>query len=354
MTAHRAYTTTGIRMSVSVRAVGQTGVMSNAGPQPGWGSTPQQITDAPRLNPAQQQVLDNLGSTDRPTFRDDLREHLRFELEDALGETISEAFADSDEKLFISKHKLSMLHGCETRFIAEEQAEFSWTVPSARGTVAHKAIELLITRRGNPTPIELTEDAMDRLEADNRSISEFIQTMAESERADLVGKVNSFVSTFVETFPPLSHKWVPVAESRVRADLCADKLALQGVIDLSLGRARGNEAGKVLIDLKTGAPHVSHIEDLRFYSLLETMKVGVPPRLLVNYYLEAGEPRTEVVTEDLLWSTAMRVADAVHKLIELTVGSREPTVAASGICRFCPALNQCDTGEAYLKARDDD
>lgn len=327
--------------------------MSEAGAAAAWGTTPEQITQAPRLNPAQQQVLDELGTTDRPEFRDDLREHLKFELEEALADIISESFADTDEKLFVSKHKLSMLHGCEARFIAEEQAEFSWSVPSARGTVAHKAIELLITRRGNPTPIELTEDAMDRLEADNRSISEFIQTMDEAERADLVGKVNNFVSTFVETFPPLSRKWIPVAESRVRADLCGDKLTMQGAIDLSLGRARGNEAGKVLIDLKTGAPNVSHIEDLRFYALLETLKIGVPPRLLVNYYLEAGEPRTEAVTEDLLWSTSMRVVDAVHKLIELTVGEREPTLSPSGICRFCPALDGCDTGETFLKNRDD-
>lgn len=324
--------------------IGHTRTMSDAEPS---------LLEGPRLNPAQQQVLDELGTTDRPTFRDDLRDHLRHELEEAIGEAVSDAYADTDETLYLSKHKLSMLHGCETRFLAEEKAEFEWTVPSARGTVAHKAIELLVTRRGNPSPIELTEDAMSRLEADNRSISGFIQQLSEAERADLVGKVNNFVSTFVETFPPLSHKWIPVAESRVRADLCGDKVILQGAIDLSLGRARGIEAGKVLIDLKTGQPHQSHIEDLRFYSLLETMKLGVPPRLLVNYYLEAGQPRTEKVTEDLLWSTAMRVVDAVHKYLDLETGSREPTLSPSGICRFCPALEECDTGEKYLADRDD-
>lgn len=312
----------------------------------------QQITEAPRLNPAQQQVLDELGTTERPTFRDDLRDHLRFEIEQAIEEAISDAYADTDEKLFLSKHKIGMLHGCETRFLAEEAAEFSWNVPSARGTVAHKAIELSITRRGNPTPIELTEDAMARLEADNRSISEFIQNLNEADRADLVGKVNSFVSTFMETFPPLSRKWRPVAESRVRADLCGDKVALQGAIDLSLGHARGNQAGKVLIDMKTGAPHVSHIEDLRFYALLETMKTGVPPRLLVNYYLEAGQPRSEAVTEDMLWSTSMRVVDAIHKYLDLRAQTREPTIIPSGICRFCPVLKECNTGLKHLESRD--
>lgn len=314
--------------------------------------TEHSLVAAPALNPAQQQVLDELGSTDRPTFRDDLRDHLRHEIHEAVTEAVSSSYGDTEESLFLSKHKLSMLHGCETRFIAEEQAEFAWTVASARGTVAHKAIELLIGRRGNPTPLELTEDAMGRLEADNRSISEFIQQLDEAERADLVGTVNNFVSTFVETFPPISRKWVPVAESRVRADLCDDNVVLQGAIDLSLGRARGTEAGKVLIDLKTGRPHASHLEDLRFYSLLETMKIGVPPRLLVNYYLEAGQPRTEAVTEDLLWSTAKRVVDAIHKFIELRDNTREPTLSPSGICRFCPAFDHCETGQGHIQAQE--
>lgn len=310
-----------------------------------------QIPETPKLNPAQQQVLDELGATNRPVFRDDLRDHLRSQLVESLT-PIAEAV--EDPPLYVSKRKLSMIHGCETRYQADQAATFEWSVPSARGTVAHKAIEILVSRRGNPHPLDLVNEALDRLELDERSLGDFIRSLDEAERAELVGAVNDFVSTFVDTFPPLKRAWIPVAESRARAELCDDRITMQGVIDLSLGRARGNEAGKVLIDLKTGRPHPSHIEDLRFYALLDTLKLGTPPRLLVNYYLEAGEPRREAVTEDLLWSTAKRTVDAVAKMVELDAGLRIATRTPSGACRFCPVLDDCSEGQDHLRADDED
>ncbi len=328
-------------------------VLSNAAPSnsvpsntaPSNAASSNAVPSKPRLNPAQQQVLDELGSTDRPTFRDDLRDHLREELEESLEPMAAEL---EDPPLIIAKRTLSMVHGCEARYLADKSTEFEWSIPIARGTVAHKAIELLVARRGNPTPLDLVDDAMSRLEFDDKSISPFLQSLTEAERADLLGQVNDLIANFMESFPPLERTWVPVAESRSRAEFCDDQLTLKGVVDLTLGRPRGNEAGRVLIDLKTGRPQQTHHHDLRFYALLETLKLGVPPRLLVSYYLDAGEPRSEAVTEDLLWSTAKRVVDGVAKVVELTAQGREPTKQPSGGCRFCPLLSSCDDGQAHL------
>lgn len=310
------------------------------------------LSEGPQLNPAQQQVLDELGTLDRPVFRTNLRADLRNNLEEALLPIVSHAPAP----VFLSKRQLGMLHGCEARYIADKSDEFTWSIPSARGTVAHKAIELMVAHRGNPTPMDLVDGAMARIEADDKSLSMFIQQLTEAERAELAGRTNDFVTTFTETFPPLSRKWVPVAESSVRAMLCSDELTLLGRVDLSLGRTRGNEAGKVLIDLKTGQPSHSHLEDLRFYALLETLKIGVPPRLLVNYYLDSGTPRNEAVTEDLLWSAAQRVVDAVAKLVSLEPPDpREPTTTPGPNCRWCPLNTSCAEGIRHLDAsnRDD-
>ncbi len=312
------------------------------------------LTEPPKLNPAQQQVTDDLGAKrgERPSFRDDLREHLKHEVEETLSPLLTEV---TDLPLFVSKRALSMLHNCEARYVAEQDVEFAWTVPMARGSVAHKAIEMLVTWRGEPIPLDLVDHAMARLEISDRGVGTFIQTLDEAERAELAGRANDFVATFIETFPPLQRRWVPVAESRVRAELCEDQLALQGRVDLSLGKADGNVAGKVLIDLKTGRPSMSHAEDLRFYALLETLKVGVPPRLLVNYYLEAGEPRREEVTEDLLWSSAKRLVDAVAKLIELSSRDpRPPTTSPGPGCRWCPAADTYEDGKRYITRADDD
>lgn len=303
------------------------------------------------LNPAQQQVMDELGTTDRPAFRDDLRDHLRHEIEESLAPVVAQL--DADAEVFVSKRDLSLVHGCETRFVADNALEFEWSVPAARGSVAHKAIELMVGHRGNPTPMDLVHEAIARIEAEDRSLGQFLNTLSEGERADLAGRANDGVAVFMECFPPLERKWRPVTESRVRAEFRHGRVVLQGKVDLSLGYARGNQAGKVLIDLKTGRPFTGHIEDLRFYGLLETLRFGVPPRLLVNYYTESGTPRSEAVTEDLLWSTAKRTVDAVAKVIELTNGVREPTKTPGGSCRFCPTLTNCSEGQRQMQKSDD-
>ena len=92
------------------------------------------------LNPAQQEVLDQLGAPpeERPVFRDDLRHHLRSALETTI-EPELDAMPDGED-LFLSKHRLAMVHGCEARFLAEDDSPFEWRVPLARGTIVHKAV----------------------------------------------------------------------------------------------------------------------------------------------------------------------------------------------------------------------
>ena len=59
---------------------------------------------------------------------------------------------------------------------------------------------------------------------------------------------------------------------------------LSGKYDLTLGTSEpvgeageGMRAGKVIVDLKTGLRNLTDREDLRFYALIETLLVGVPP-----------------------------------------------------------------------------
>lgn len=314
----------------------------------------------PEYNQAQQAVIEQLGSTDKPTFRADLRDDLRDDLNQSLTEALQPLIdaTDGDEKrwpLMLNKRALGLLHGCETRYVADQTEEFNWSIPIARGSVAHKAIELLIAHRGNPTPLDLVEGAMARIENDERDLSRYVQQLSEAERADLAGQANDFVASFTDNFPPLKRQWRPVAESRVMATFVDDKLELRGRVDLSLGRATGNKAGKVLIDLKTGRPSIAHIEDLRLYALLETLKLGVPPRLIVSYYMDAGMPRPETVTEDLLWSAARRLTDGTRKLVEITKPNpqtealREPDRTPGLNCRFCPVLDTCEPGTHHVE-----
>ncbi|MDZ7732071.1 MAG: PD-(D/E)XK nuclease family protein [Acidimicrobiia bacterium] len=256
-------------------------------------------TDAGR-NPTQQQVVALLGRSraDWPDFDAGLRHELRAELEAGLA-PVADRLPEGDD-LFLSKHALTGVHGCEASYLADLDAGFAWTVPMARGQVAHKAIELSVHWRGESVPLQLVDEALARLEHADSSLADWLQTLTEVELAELRSAANERVAKFLESFPTLKSAWRPVLESPATAELCDGRVVLRGRVDLTLGRAEGTRPGKVLVDLKTGTFSPNHVDDLRFYALVETLRLGTPPRLLATFYLDSGTPRPEEVTEAVL------------------------------------------------------
>ncbi|MCB0977483.1 MAG: PD-(D/E)XK nuclease family protein [Acidimicrobiales bacterium] len=308
------------------------------------------------FTPVQQRTLEVLGATgaERPVFPADIGPRLRHDLEAGL-RTVLEDLAP-DEDLHLSKHLLQQVHGCEVKFLAEERSDegFTVTVPIARGTVAHKAVELGIHWPREPLPLELVDEAIASLTANESWLSDFLQTCSETERAELRSSAGDRVAKFFECFPPLRAKWRPVTESSQIVDLADGRIRLRGKVDLTLGQANGNQAGKVVIDLKTGGPNPAHRDDLRFYALLDTIRIGVPPRLVASFYLDMGEARTESVTEGLLDATVARTVDAAARIAALRAGTTAPVYRPSWGCRWCPVLAECETGRRWLTDEDTD
>ncbi len=301
------------------------------------------------LNPAQQDVLDILGACgdELPQFDPMLRHKLQAELEAGTCTTLADL--PDGETLCLSKHQLTAVHGCEARLVAEREVPFEWTAPLARGAVAHKAIELSVFMGASTPPIVLVEEAMASLCRNESGLADWLRRIAPRERAELQLEANDRVSKFVECFPPLKSNWVPVTESRLRVELFEGRILLLGRVDLTLGRAQGTTAKKVIIDLKTGgfAPH--HIDDLRFYALLEALRVGVPPRLVATYYLDSGRPYAERVTEAVLRAAVARVRDGAQRLVGLLHGSQTPNKRAGAPCRWCPIRAGCPEAGAFLE-----
>ena len=304
-------------------------------------------------NPAQAEVLAALGARphERPEFDPRLRAELRAELEDRLAPAAGRL--PDGETLWVSKHLLSSVHGCEGFFLAREAEEFTWSTKTARGTVSHKAIELSVSWRGDPSAGELVDEALARLIASDDRISRYLGGLREGERAELHGEATERVNMFLECFPRLEPRWRPVAESRLRADLNNDRIVLSGKVDLTVGRAEGLRAGKVLVDMKTGGFSPSHREDLRFYALVETLRLGVPPRLLATYYLDGGRLQQEAVGEPLLRGALERVVDGVEAAVALLHEGREPELKAGPPCRWCPQRDTCEVGRRHLEREDD-
>jgi hypothetical protein len=311
---------------------------------------------APLLNPAQQQLLDALGASpdDRPTFDPKLGLQLRSQLEDGLAPLVPVLDTIGIDKLWVTKHKVASVLGCEVRFLAEDEVGFDgWTVPRARGTVAHRAIELSMHVRGEPVPATLVDHALALLTESNNGMGDWLQTITELQRAELRGTAIDHVCSFMETWPPLEPRWRPRSESKVRVDLFDERITLAGKVDLTLGTAEGGRAGKVLVDLKTGGFSPVHLDDLRFYALLDAIRVGVPPRKVASHYLESGNLLPESVTAAMLQSAAARVVDAIDRWLELRASRRVPVVKVGPACRWCPVVDSCDAGRQHLAAVDD-
>jgi hypothetical protein len=298
------------------------------------------------LNPAQQRVIELLGKGGaRPAIADGVADDLRAELDDGLVEAA--ALIPSAQTLWVSKHHLATIHQCEAHHLAGE-GEFEWSPATARGIVAHRAIELMLSWRGAPVPGELVDEALERLASDPQSpLGPYLSTLSEFDRADLRNQAVNHVTRFQDCFPPIKAAWVPRVESRVRVELFDGRIRLTGKVDLTLGRPQD----RVIIDLKTGSAQPSHREDLRFYALLETLSLGVPPRKVASYYLDSATAQAEDVTEGALWAATRRVVDGVERMVAIRWGGDEPRRTSGTACRWCPLAEDCAPGQAYLAER---
>ncbi len=303
-----------------------------------------------QLNPVQRAVLEALGAPydARPSFASDLAGDLRDELEARLAPVAAQI--PTERPLWLSKRDLAGVHGCETAFVADGDEPFAWSAAAARGVVAHKAIELSVNWRGEATPGDLVDEAIARSVGED-TLGSWLGALGEGERAELRGEAVARVAKFAEVFPPLAPRWVPVTESRMRAELCADRVVLSGKTDLTVGRAQGQVAGKVVIDLKSGGFVPAHRDDLRFYALIETLRLGVPPRLLASVYLDSGRIVTEDVDEAVLGAAVERTVRGAEALVELRSGQRQPTLRPGPGCRWCRCRDDCAQGLEWLAER---
>ena len=305
------------------------------------------MTSAETLNPMQQAVVDALGKPHG-------WEPLPASIVVAVSEQLRESLADvaehftPDKPLWISKGKLTAIHGCETNFVASLDS-FEWTLRNVKGTVLHKAIELGINWRGDPTPGDVVDEALAQLADDERSAGEFIERLSPAERAQLRSMAIDAYSKFDECFPPLKNSWRPVLESSARVELFDGRINLSTRADLTLGAV----GSKVIVDMKSGRVYPNHREELRFYALVESLRAGVAPRMLATYSLETARADTEDVTEGVLQAALRKTIDGIRQIAEVQLKDREPNLRPCTACYWCPLADTCDEGAAFIARRND-
>jgi hypothetical protein len=304
------------------------------------------------LTPTQRRVLDELMAAGRarPSFRETLADDLRGALEAGLAQVADRVGA---EGLRVRKADLAQVHACETHHLAESGMAFDWGARNARGSVAHKAIELSVALEPSPPAPELVDLAIERLVEDDWEWGpgRWLSEAAAVEVAELRTFAADVVHKFQDEFPPLKRSWRPRLESSLSAVLCDGRVTLRGKVDLALGQAQGTEARVMIVDFKTGQPSSTHVDDLRFYAVLETLRVGVPPFRVASWYLDAGHWHHEDVDEDVLFAAARRIVDGVVKLVELRVERRPPKMSPGPTCGYCVLRTECNGAMVWSEQR---
>jgi len=292
------------------------------------------------LTPAQADTLTMLrGEGPRPSFDPELRVELRARLEDGIGDLA----ALLERPLWAGKTPLGRVFACEAHEVAQQAEPFEWNLANVRGTVAHRAIELSVHLGAATAPLHLVDTAVRRLADDPDSgIGAFLTGLDDADLAEVRSDVNNLVSDFLDQWPPLKASWRPTTEVRLKAELCRGKVVVSGKADLALGAPVGTEAGRVFVELKSGAARPQHLDDLRLYALLETLRIGVPPRRLAVHSLDSGTLLVVDVNLDVLEAAVHRTVDGLRKLLELHLGLRSPQLSPNPACRWCCARASCE------------
>jgi hypothetical protein len=285
----------------------------------------------------------------RPTFDPAVAVGLRRRMEEALAPV-----ADGLGRLLrINKHDLSNVHTCEAYYRVEKDS-FAWAPRNAYGTVAHRAVRLSVALRDDAPPLDLVDMAIDAYlgEEEASGLGSYLLGASRVELAELRAQANDVVVQFLECFPPLRREWRPRTDTAILVKLCGDRVTLRGKPDLAFGQARGNEAGVLIVDLKTGWSYPHHFDDLRFYALLQTLKVGVPPYRVATYYLDSATFHQEDVTPATLEIAAGRTVDGVGKIVRLLDLAGPAAITPGRTCRWCRLRDDCD-GPAQLDSDED-
>lgn len=305
--------------------------------------------------PAQRRVLtDLLGlGQPRPRFDPDLGPQLRRQLESALAPVVDALPVD---ELWVGKRQLGQIHACEAHWrAARDEDGFDWTARTAFGSVVHKAIELSISSRNEAVALDLVDHAMGALAEDTRRSSPrpWLLTAAPLELADLRGRAHDTVVKFQECWPRLQASWAPRTETRIGAELCAGRIVLWGRVDLVLGVARGDEARSLIVDLKTGRSYPGHLDDLRFYALVQTLRIGVPPFRVASYYLDTATFHAENVTVESLAVAVRRTIDGATNMARLLDRSTAAAISPGPTCTWCSLRRECEGPALYQAGRTD-
>jgi hypothetical protein len=310
---------------------------------------------AANLNPRQAEHLALLARPPGglPTFDPQLACRVEARLTAALDVLAKELPADA--QVTVTKAAVSGLTmgECEARYVGDRDSPFTWNADKAKGTAAHRMIQHRLTLDRD---VELhAGDAWDRavaaIVADEFGLGPWLRDAGDLERTELRALATELYQSFVDGFPwpAISRQWLPTVEAR--STWAHGPFKTTTKVDVQFGKVYGDAgggAGRGLIELKSGKVRASHWVEGEHYALANTLRTGVPPRILGIMSLDMGRLVVRPVTEDMILGAADRFIAAARVAVELA-GGREPERVTSPLCAWCDVSATCEPGRVYLR-----
>jgi len=296
--------------------------------------------DAEKLTPRQAETVAALLDPEPVEWPADIAARLMDDAIDALaGQGLyNESVA---EPIYVTVSKLKAANGCLRKLAYQDESPFEWSEPTAKGTIVHAALATWVLQPHLPA-VSAARIGLARAKSDG-GLGRWLRGLDDPEV--FLEPCVEAVTTVQDMLPPIPESWRPATEVRYRAEF-GQVAVLACRADLVFGRAQGTTARRVILDPKTGQARPEHRTDLAVYALAETLRSGVPPKLVGNLYTDAGTLITHDVDRDLLDVALRHLASGAARLDLLSkpLDTDELPATPSGLCRFCPGSDLDDDG----------
>lgn len=244
----------------------------------------------------------------------------------------------------LTPSKISAFTSCPLafRFSVIERLPEPPSLPAVRGTLVHRALQLLFTycepgERGRETAQHWLEDAFAELSQPGGDVAEL--ALGESEARELLHQAGVLLDRYYELEDPST---VRPAGLELDLELELDGLKLRGIID-RLDVLPGG--GFAVVDYKTGrAPRPeqsrSRLSGVQLYALLCEAVLGERPKAVRLLYLR---DRVVISAEpsDMSLRGVRQRAGAVWKAIERACEQGDFRPSPSGLCSWCSFQQYC-------------
>ena len=230
------------------------------------------------------------------------------------------------------------------RFASIEKIAEPPSIHATRGSLVHRALELLFTHQPAHRTATLAFESLDRAIDEYLSDAEFTDLhLSDEEASSFFGETRRLVEAYLRMEDPSTVREIGL---ELRLEAPAGDLMLRGIIDrLELDDA----GGLVVTDYKTGRAPSVHYEQRRlagvhFYSFLCERLFGRLPSKIRLMYLKTGELIEAFPSEQSVRFVTTRTS-AVLKAIEkaCNTGTFQPRPGA--LCNSCAFKQWCPAFE---------